>query len=92
MCRILLQLLLMYWQFHVLHAFLFATYASGSNTFRISEGHIALLTNLLCLRGSRDTNKVSKERVFSQFRKCETLQIKNFCLGLKEGRKTFHVR
>ena len=82
----------MYWQFHVLHAFLFATYTSGSNTFRILEGHIALLTNLLCLRGSRDTNKVSKERVFSQFRKCETLTLKIFCLGLKEGQKTFHVR
>ena len=82
----------MYWQFHVLHAFLFVTYTSGSNTLRILEGHIALLRKLLCLRGSRDTNKVSKERVFSQFRKCKTLTLKFFCLGLKEGQKTFHVR
>ena len=79
----------MYWQFHVLHAFLFATYTSGSNTFRILEGHIALLTNLLCLRGSRDTNKVSKERVFPSFGSVKPWNSKFFVLVWRKGKRRF---
>ena len=46
---------------------------------------------LSCFRGSPDTDKVSTERVFSQFRNGETLQITIFCLDLREGREAFHT-
>ena len=85
-------ILLLFWLFQAFLALLWATYARLlHNYFRLQHFCILRDLKLSCFRGIPDTDKVSTERFFSQFRNGETLQITIFCLDLREGREAFHT-